>query len=127
MVDKRQIYRIELPPDDFTGEAGWVEVARLSASDFQIVDRQCQRLGIQLQTVSGMIMLASRGIRGWSLPLPVDPSNIAKSLGSLTIELITYIGQRLMEEDGPLSAEAASDFTGGLSVPPLEESPSLTM
>ena len=100
---------VELPPDEDSGETGWVKGTRLSAGDYAAADRHCRRLGFDVRSLDGVIFLLSRCVKEWSLPLPADGGKLMGSLQRLSIELLTFLGQQF-SADQQMTEEARQDL-----------------
>lgn len=120
IVDKSQTNRIELPPEDGAAdgaEPGWVELKRLSAGDLRQVDRACQKAGIAVGSINGVLLLLERSVVEWSLPLPVTPSSALRdSLDRLSVDVVNLLGNAMTEEL-PLTEEQRADLLERRSEP----------
>lgn len=115
IVNKSQTKREELPPEDGAEEGGaeeggWVELRRLSAGDVRIVDRMCQKAGIAVGSVNGVLLLLEQAVVSWSLPLPTERGKLRESLDKLSLDLVNFLGQA-MTEDLPLTDEQRADLS----------------
>lgn len=124
IVNKSQTNRIDLPPEDGAAEGvepGWVELKRLSAGDLRTVDRLCQKHGIAVGSINGVLLLLERSVLAWSLPLPVEPSSALRtSLDQLSIDVVNLLGNA-MTEDLPLTDEQRADLLERRSEPTASE------
>ena len=119
IVDKSQTNRVELPPEDGAAdgaEPGWVELKRLSAGDLRQVDRACQKAGIAVGSINGVLLLLERSVMSWSLPLPTDPGSLRASLDRLSVDVVNLLGNAMTEEL-PLTEEQRADLLERRSEP----------
>ena len=110
IVDKGQTTRVELPPEEGAEEAGWVELKRLSAGDVRMVDRMCQKAGIAVGSVNGVLLLLEQSVVSWSLPLPTDRNKLRESLNQLSLDVVNFLGNAMLE-DMPLTEEQRVDLS----------------
>lgn len=121
IVEKDQTNRVELPPEAEGEEPGWVNLKRLSAGDLRQVDRACQRAGIAVGSINGVLLLLERSVVEWSLPLPVTPaSELRSSLDKLSVDVVNLLGNA-MTEDLPLTDEQRADLQARRSGPTASE------
>lgn len=125
IVDKGQTIHVELPPEEDGSEPGWVELKRLSAGDLRQVDQACQRAGIAVGSINGVLLMLERTVINWSLPLPVEPSSkLRESLNQLSLDVVNKLGEA-MTEDMPLTEAQRADLLERRSGPTRSEIPPL--
>ena len=125
-IADENLMTIQLPPEEGTGEAGWVRARELRAGDYAEADRICRRRGVDVKSMDGVILLLARVIKEWSLPLPVEPGKLTGSLHRLSIDLVNFLAREI-GGDHNLTEDQAQDLDDGPSAPSAETpAPDLT-